>query len=105
MESQLGDVRDTHKKSAAVMRVRVPVMIISLEESRYKLCIGETSDLVEPLPRFKLCSVNVQRAEADKTYDNLSYNVYECLRGQSGTVVEPVPFIKTIRVRHGAVDN
>jgi hypothetical protein len=79
------------------MRVRVPVMIISLEESQCELCISEMSNLVEPLPRFKFCGANVQRAEANKTGDNLSCNVYECLRGRSGTVFEPVPFIKTIK--------
>ena len=96
---ELRDVRDTRKKSTAVMRVRVPVIIISLEESRCELCISdsETSNLVEPLPRFKFCSANVQRAEANKTGDNLSCNVHEYLRGRSGTVFEPVPFIKTIR--------
>ena len=57
----------------------------------------ETSDVVEPLPRFKFYGANVQRAEANETGENLSCNVYECLRGRSGTVCEPVPFIKTIR--------
>jgi hypothetical protein len=60
------------------MRVSVPVMIISLEDGKY---VGETLDLVVPLPWLKSCGVYVQGAKADETRDNLSCNVYECLRG------------------------
>jgi len=35
------DVRDAHKKSAAVMRVSIPVMIISLEGGQSELRISE----------------------------------------------------------------
>jgi hypothetical protein len=61
------------------MRVRVPVMIISLEESLCESCISQTLDFAVPLPRFESSSTDVQRAKANETGDNLSCNVYECL--------------------------
>jgi len=76
-ESQ--EVRDAHKKSAAVMRVSIPAMIISLKESQSEISISETANLVIPLPRFETSGVNVQRAKADETRDDLSCNSYECL--------------------------
>ena len=72
------DVEGAHKNVIAVMRVSVPVMIISLEKGEY---IVEMLGLVVPLPRLKSCAVYVQTAKADKPRDNLSCNANECLRG------------------------
>jgi hypothetical protein len=76
---RLQDVRGAHKNDSAVMRVRIPVIIISLEEGK---CIGETlnSGWVVPLPWLKPCGMYVQGAKADKTNENLTCNVYEGLR-------------------------
>ena len=60
------------------MKVSIPVMIISLEESHNK-CIGETLNLIVPLPRFKSFGAYVQGTKADETRDDLSCNVYEYL--------------------------
>ena len=43
--------------------------------------MGEILALVVPLPWLNSCGVYVQGAKADEGRDNLSYNVYECLRG------------------------
>lgn len=76
MGEGLRDVRGAHKNMTAVMRVSVPVMIISLEKSE---CIGEMLGLILPLPRPKCCAVYVQGAKANETNDNQSCSVYECL--------------------------
>jgi hypothetical protein len=77
----------------AVMRVRVPVMIISLENGK---CTSEMLSLILPLPWPKSCGVYVQGSKADKTNDNLSCSVYECLRDQRDMAFKPIPFIKTV---------
>ena len=77
MEEGVWDVRGAHKNDTAVKRVIIPVMIISLEEAKY---IDERLDLVVPLPRLKPSSMNMQGAKTDEPRDNLSCNVYECLR-------------------------
>ena len=71
-------------------------MIISLEGGQSELRISETFNLVVPLPWFKSSGADVQRAKADETRDNLSYNSNECLRGSVETAFKPVPFIKTV---------
>ena len=91
------DVKGAHKKSPAVTRVIIPVMIISLEESQSELRVGKRSNLVVPLPWFKSSGADVQRAEADEARDNLSCKSHECLRGSVETAFQPVPFIKTVR--------
>ena len=66
-----------YKNDSAVIRVSVPVIIISLEEGK---CFGEMLNLFVPLPRLKPCGMYVQGAKADETNDNLTCNVYEGLR-------------------------
>ena len=66
-----------HKNDSAVIRVSVPVIIISLEEGK---CIGEMLNLSAPLPRLKPCGMYVQGAKAGETDDNLTCNIYEGLR-------------------------
>ena len=66
-----------YKNDSAVIRVSVPVIIISLEEDK---CFGDMLNLFIPLPRLKPCSMYVQGAKADKTDDNLTCNVYEGLQ-------------------------
>ena len=68
-----------YKNDSAVMRVSIPVIIISLEEGK---CIVGMLNLTVPLPRLKPCSMNMQGAKADETRDNLSCNVYKRLRRQ-----------------------
>jgi hypothetical protein len=77
MEEGLRDVSGAHKNDSAVIRVSVPVIIISLEEGKY---IGEMLNLFAPLPRLKHCGMNVQGTKADETRDNLSCKVYKCRR-------------------------
>ena len=62
------------------MKESIPVMIISLAESHNE-CIGETLNLIVPLPWFESRGVYVQGAKADKTRDDLGCNVNECPRG------------------------
>ena len=93
MGERLRDVRGAYKNMVAVMRVRVPVMIISLENGER---IGEMLGLILPLPWPKSCGVYVQGAKADETNDNLSCGVYECLREQRDMAFKPIPFIKTV---------
>ena len=59
------------------MRVSDPVIIISLEESKY---MGEILNLVLPLPWLKYFGMYVQGAIADETRDNFTCNVNECLQ-------------------------
>ena len=96
MGEGLRDVRGAHKNMIAVMRVSVPVMIISLENGER---IVETSGLILPLPWPKSCGVYVQDAKADETNDNLSCCVCESLRDQRNMAFEPVPFIKSVEGR------
>ena len=77
MGEGLRDVRGAYKNMVAVMRVSVPVMIISLENGK---CIGGMLGLILPLPWSKSRGVYVQGAKADETNDNLSCSVYERLR-------------------------
>jgi len=93
MGERLRDFRGAYKNMVAVMRVSVPVMIISLENGE---CIGEMLGLILPLPWPESCGVYVQGAKADETNDNLSCSVYECLRDQRDMVFKPIPFIKTV---------
>jgi hypothetical protein len=55
----------------AVMRVSVPVTIISLRKDK---CYGEMLSPVVPLPWLKSSGMYVQGAKANKTNDNLSYS-------------------------------
>ena len=63
------------------MKVSTPVMSMSLKEGRCELDVGEMLDVVVPLPWFKSSSVNMQRPKADESREDLSYNIYKCLRG------------------------
>ena len=97
MESR--DIKGVHKKSSAVMKVSVPVMIMSLKEGQCQceLDVGEMPDAVVPLPRFKSSGENMQRPKADETREDLSYDIYKCLRGCIiDTKLKPVPTIKTV---------
>jgi hypothetical protein len=67
--SGLRDISGAHKNDSAMMRVSIPVIIMSLEEGK---CIGEMFNLVVPLPWLKPCGMYVQRAKADETDDNLT---------------------------------
>jgi hypothetical protein len=93
MDEGLRDVKGAHKNVIAVMRVSVPVMIMSLENGE---CIGEMLGLILPLPWLKSCGVYVQYSKADETNDNLSCSVYEYLRDQRDMTLKPIPFIKTV---------
>jgi hypothetical protein len=59
----------SHKNANATMRVSDPVIIISLEESKY---MGEMLNLFLPLPWLKYSGVYVQGPIADETRDNLT---------------------------------
>ena len=76
MGDGLRNVRGAYKNMVAVMRVRVPVMIISLQKGER---IGEMLGLILPLPWLKSRGVYVQGAKADETNDNLSCSIYEHL--------------------------
>jgi hypothetical protein len=80
---ELRDIKGVHKKSSAVMKVSAPVMIMSLKEGRCQceLDVGEMPDVVVPFPRSKSSGVNMQRPKANETREDLSYDVYKCLRG------------------------
>ena len=101
MEEGVWDVWGAHKNDTAVKRVRIPVMIISLGEGK---CIDGKLNLVVPLPRLKPCSMNMQCAKADETRDDLSCDVYECLRQQKDSAFKPVPFIKTVKSMRKGVE-
>ena len=87
------DARGAHKNMIAVMRVSVPVTIISLGKGK---CYGEMLSPVVPLPWLKSSCMYVQGAKTDKTNDNLSYSVHKCLSEQGDSAFEPVPFIKSV---------
>ena len=77
------------------MSVSIPVMIMSLEEHKYKLQYEKEIGYDLPLPRLKPSRMYMQRAKADETGDDLSCNLYEHLQGASGRGSEPVPFMRT----------
>ena len=83
------------------MRVSIPVMIMNLGECHNRSCLshmGKTLNFIAPLPWFKSCGMYVQRAKADKTRDNSSCRVYECLRGSRKEIeLKPTPIIKSVR--------
>ena len=68
-KKELRNVWSSHKNANATMRVSDPVMIISLDESKY---MGEMLNLVLPLPWLKYSGVYVQGAIADETRDNFT---------------------------------
>jgi hypothetical protein len=60
--------------------------------------MGETSNLIAPLPWFKSRGVYVQGAKADKTRDDLSCNVLSVCEGHGKeTAFKPVPIIEPVR--------
>jgi hypothetical protein len=52
-----------------MIRVTIPVIIISLEEGK---SVGDMLKLIVPLPWLKPRCMNVQGAKADETNDNLT---------------------------------
>ena len=93
MGKKLRDVGGAHKNKIAVMRVIVPVIIISLEDGEH---ISGMLALILPLPWPKPCGVYMQGTKADETNDNLSCGVYECLPDQRVMAFQPDPFIKSV---------
>ena len=79
------------------MSVSIPVMIMSLEEHEYESQYEQDIRYDLPLPRLKPSRMYMQRAKADKTDNNLSYNLYEHLQRVNGRGSEPVPFMRTTR--------
>ena len=57
------------------MSVSIPVMIMSLEEHKYKLQYEQEIGYDLPLPRLKPSRMYMQRAKADETGDDLSCNL------------------------------
>jgi hypothetical protein len=87
----------SYKKRMAVMSVSTPVMIMSLEDHKYGLRFERDMSMRYglPLPRLKPSSMYMQRAKADKTGDDLGYNLYEHQQRMNGRGYEPVPFMRT----------
>jgi hypothetical protein len=98
-QAETGQWNDKHsyKKRIAVMSVSIPVMIMSLEEHKYGLRFERDTSMRYglPLPRLKPSSMYMQRAKADETDDNLSYNLREHQQRVNGRGCEPVPFMRT----------
>src|SRR6266403_3410290 len=96
MGKGLRNVRSAYKNAIAVMRVSVPVTIMSLKESEC-IGIGEMLDLAYHCQGFNpvVCMCKVPKLIKPAITAAVASSM-SCLREQRKVAFKPVPFIKSV---------